>query len=240
MLYYYPSMTVTDMAALILSIGFLVRGVSRGFMHSLTGPFSIIVTTTLSVIYYQNTKDIIVSLGLGLIGPLLLNSFLKFLLKKWARATNTEIRPNFLSRLGGAFLTLIWGWVFIIFTLILLTVLPPWSETLTAIHNDVVKSNSYLMAEPWEKILFAASKHPVPTAAVDASSNDAKSLAQDPRFQKILQDPEIQKDIDAHDIVKLMSNPKMRDLVQQLMNDPATMKKVLAVYQSQVAPTKNP
>jgi len=227
-----PSMAVTDIATFILSIFFLVRGASRGFMNSLTVPFSIIVATIISIIYYRNTKDIIVSLGLGLIGPLLLNLLLKFLLKKWARATNTEIKPGFLSRLGGAILTLIWGWVFIILTLILLIVLPPWGETLTAIHNDVVRSTSGLIAKPLEEILFAASK----------LNNDAKSLAQDPRFRKILQDPEIQKEIDAHDIGKLMSNPKMMDLVQQIMNDPVTMKKVMALYRSQAQPqeTKNP
>ena len=151
-------MAVTDIATLILSIFFLIRGASRGFMRSLTGPFSIIVTTILSIIYYQTTGDLITSLLIGLIGPLFLNHLLKFLLKTWAKATNTEIKPSFFSRLGGSILTLIWGWVFIIFTLILLTVLPPWGETLTAVHNDVMQSASYLIAKPLGELLFAASK----------------------------------------------------------------------------------
>ena len=232
-------MTITDIATLILSIFFLNRGASRGFMRSLTGPFSIIVTTIISIIYYQTTEDLIISLLIGLIGPLLLNYFLNFLLKTWAKATNTEIKPGFFSCLGGSMLTLIWGWVFIIFTLILFTVLPPWGETLTAIHNDVGNSASYgYIAKPLENALFATSKQNAAAAASEASSNDAKSLAEDPRFQKILQDPDIQKEIDAHDIVKLMSNPKMMDLVQQIMNDPATMKKVFALYSSQSQPQK--
>ena len=197
-------------------------------MRSLTGPFSIIVTTIISIIYYQTTGDLIASLVLGLIGPLLLNYLLKFLLKTWAKATNTEIKPNFFSCLGGSILTLLWGWVFIIFALILFAVLPLWGETLTAVHNDVVQSASYLIAKPLEKIFFTAQKQ----------NNDAKSLAEDPRFQKILQDPDIQKEIDAHDIVKLMRNPKMMTLVQQIMNDPATMKKVFALYGSQAQPGK--
>jgi len=231
-------MALTDIAALILSILFLVRGASRGFMNSLTGPFSIIVTTILSILYYQTTKDLITSLLIGLIGPLFLNLLLKFLLKTWAKATNTETKPDFLSRLWGSVLTLIWGWVFIIFTLILLTVLPPWGETLTAIRNDVTKSASYLITKNLEKTLFANSKqnvlsfgdkdHEVETLG----SSDAKSLAEDPRFQKILQDPDIQKEIQAHDLVKLMGNPKMMDFVQQMMNDPATMQKVLNLYKT--------
>ena len=75
-----------------------------------------------------------------------------------------------------------------------------------------------------------------PQPQATASSNDAKSLAEDPRFQKVLQDPDIQKEIDAHDIVKLMSNPKMMDLIQQIMSDPATMKKIMALYSSQAQP----
>jgi uncharacterized membrane protein required for colicin V production len=249
-------MAVTDITTLILSIFFLVRGASRGFMNSLTGPFSIIVTTILSIMYYQATADLITSLLIGLIGPLFLNYLLKFLIKTWAKATNTEINPGFLSRLGGSILTLIWGWVFIIFTLILLTVLPLWGESLRAVHNDVMKSSSYLIAKHLEETLGgphighlvllpdtrrssqlpAASKQNVPAAAGEASSNNAESLAADPRFQKVLQDPEIQKEITDHDMVKLMSNPKMMALVQQIMSDPATMKKVMALYSSQTEP----
>ncbi len=235
-------MAATDFITLFLSILFLVRGASRGFMNSLIGPFSIIITTIISIIYYQTTKDMIASVSLGLIGPLLLIPLLKFLLKKWAKSTNREIKPDFLSCLAGSILTLIWGWVFIIFTLILLTVLPPWGEPLTAVHNDVANSFSYLIADPLEKVLFAPSKQNAAALVNEASNPDAKSLAQDPRFQKILQDPEIQKEIDAHDIVKLMGNPKMMDLVQQIMSDPATMKKVMALYRSQAQPqaTKSP
>ena len=224
---------MVDIITFILSILFLIRGASRGFMRSLLVPSSIIVATIISIIYYQGTGNLITSLILGLIGPLFLNLLFKSLLPsesaKLAIITDTKIKLSFFSRLGGSILTLIWGWVFIIFTLILFTVLPPWGETLTAIHNDVGNSASYgYIAKPLEEIFFAAPKQ----------NNDAKSLAEDPRFQKILQDPDIQKEIDAHDIVKLMKNPKMMDLVQQLMSDPATMKKVFALYGSQAQPEK--
>ena len=172
---------------------------------------------------------------IGLIGPLLLGLLLKFLFKIWVTATNIDIKqPRFLSRLGGAVLTFIWGWVFIIFTLILLTVLPPWGKTLTVLHDDVSNSVSYVYAaKPLEECFFAAPKQNTAAVTGETSGSDVKSLAEDPRFQKVLQDPDIQKEIDAHDIVKLMGNPKMMDLVQQIMNDPATMKKVFALYGSQ-------
>lgn len=103
---------------------------------------------------------------------------------------------------------------------------------MTGAHHDAVRSASYqLIAKPVKEAVFPDSQQ---NAAADLNSplakDDARSLALDPRFQKILQDPEIQKEIDAHDMAKLMSNPKMMNLVQQIMSDPDTMKKVLALY----------
>jgi uncharacterized membrane protein required for colicin V production len=226
-------MTVTDFITFFLSALFLLRGASRGFMKSLMVPLSIIVAMIISIIYYQITEDIIISSLIGLIGPLFINLLLKFLLKTWATATNTDIKPTFVSRLGGSILTLTWGWVFIIFTLILLAVLPPWGKPLTAIQNDVTKSASYCIAKPFGESIFSVSRKNIPATSNAALSAEAKLLAADPRFHMVLQDPDIQKEIEAHDLVKLMSNPKMIYLTQQIMSDPATMKKVMAIYSHQ-------
>jgi uncharacterized membrane protein len=237
-------MTVTDFATFVISVYFLGRGASRGFINSLLFPFSIIAATILSAVYFKITGDVIISLLIGLIGPFLLCIILKIIFKMWVQAVNIDIaQPGFISRLAGAALTLLWGWVFIIFALILLAVAPPWGETLTAAHNDAVKSASYqFIAKPLQEVLFTASKENI--AAVPGGSllrDDARSLSEDPRFQKVLQDPDIQKEIEAHDIAKLMSNPKMMDLVQQIMSDPGTMKKVMALYTSQASSgTGNP
>ncbi len=237
----YTIVPMTDIVTFLLSFYFLARGASRGLMNSLIGPFSIIVTTVLSIIYFQSTKDIIASLALGLIGPLFLGFFLKFLLKTWARATNREIKSGFLSRLAGAILNFAWGWIFIIFTLMLLAVLPPWGKALTAIHDDVRNSGTYIyIADPLGKVMFAAPQQNAATATIKDPNQDIKLLAQDPRFQKILQDPDIRKEIDAHDIGKLMSDPKMIDFVQQIMNDPATMKKIFAGSQATKTPSAPP
>jgi hypothetical protein len=199
-------------------------------MNSLLGPFSIIAASILSIIYYQITKEMMISLAIGLVGPLLFLLILKSILKIWTKATHTDIKPAFFSRLAGSILTLIWGWVFIVFTLILLSVLPPLGKPLAAMHNDVIKSMSYCrLAQPLKGIFFAAPKRQDTVVTSNALIFDSKSLAEDPRFQKILQDPEIQKEIDARDFVKLMSNPKMIALTQQIMSDPATMKKVMAL-----------
>jgi len=229
-------MTTTDDITLLLSIFFIFRGSSRGFIRSLLAPFSIIVATILSILYYQITKDMVLSLLIGLFGPMLLSFLLGMLLKSWAVATNTDIKPNFLSRLGGAFLTLVWGWVFIAFTLILLALLPPWGRGLTMLRNDVTRSISYSIVLPFKESIFPSPSKNVANITTATTVTNAKSLADDPRFQKVLQDPDIQNEIAAHDFARLMSNPKMMELTKEIMNDPATMKKVLAVYSSQKQP----
>jgi len=171
------------------------------------------------------------SLAIGTIGPLLLSFALKIVLNALV-PKEEKTKPEFLSRLSGALLTFAWGWVFIIFTILLLALIPPLGNKLTAIHKDITKSLSYAAAQPLEDILFSGSK-PVKSGTLPATSkNDAKSLAKDPRFQAIMQDPEIQKDVDSHDIGKLMRNPKVMELTKEIMNDPVMLKKVLDLYKS--------
>ena len=187
----------------------------------------------------------IISLLIGLLGPFILCILLKFILKLFLQAINCDIKqPGFISRITGGALTLVWGWVFIVLTLILLVVIPTSWGNWTAVHNDVIKSASYqIVAKPVKEVFF---NDPQQNAALPLNNptlkDDARTLAADPRFQIITQDPEIQKDIDAHDLAKLMSNPKMMHLVQQVMSDPETMKKVLAIYKSksQAQPAQNP
>lgn len=100
-------------------------------------------------------------------------------------------------------------------------------------RNDVTKSASYSLAKPMTDYFTDTSKQNIAKVTGAVLNPDAKSLALDPRFQKILQDPEIQQEIQSHDIAQLMRNPKMIELTQQIMSDPAAMKKVLALYSSQ-------
>jgi uncharacterized membrane protein required for colicin V production len=234
-------MTLTDLITSLLSIYLIALGASRGFLRSLLGPVSLVVGTVVSIVYYNCTKQLIVSLIIGLAGPFILLLILKFLLRTWVSVTKSTDKPDFLSRTGGLVLTLFWGWVFVVFTLILLAAFPPLNEPLKFIHHDVTSSVSYSVAKPLEDIFFQSPQKipaagPVRAHAAGSAANpsgEAKSLADDPRFQKVLQDPEVQKEIREHDYVKLMQNPKMLALTQQIMNDPAAMKKVLSVYKTQ-------
>jgi uncharacterized membrane protein required for colicin V production len=230
---------MTDLILIIVSVLFLARGALRGFMSSLIGPFSIIAAGIASFLYYKSTQNVTISLSIGLIGPLVLGWCLKVLFKKPPLSILKVQEVSLLSRVGGALLTLMWGWVFIFFTLVLLAVLPDFSPAMTTVRDDVTQSITYTMiVVPLEKSFFGTQMHQphVTVANMGASSNEAQALAQDPRFQQVLQDPQVQQAIQNHDYSKLMSNPKMLALVQQLMSDPANLQKVLGLYKNQSQP----
>lgn len=231
-------MTVTDYVTFLLSVYLLYRGSALGFLNSLIGPFSIIVATFVSLIYYKNTGNIFICLFIGLIIPLLLVVSIKFLIKLWAKASNTEVKPNLPSRIAGAFVSLAWGWIFIIITLLMVPLLPPWGNALEIARDDVAGSAFYsYIAKPLEEKYFIPAKTTVDSPPKSSASDDARSLSQDPRFQKVIQDPDIQSEIKAHDFGKLISNPKIMALTQQIMNDPQALKKIFALYKAQTQQT---
>ena len=255
---------MTDLITFAFSMFLWIRGFSRGFMNTLINPFSIIVTSSLSAIYYQDhPKDWVISLSIGIIGPFILTFVIKSLLRTIAKATDTDIKPGLISRLAGSIISIAWGWVFVVFILIPIALLPPlWGKMWIAVHDDVIKSMSYnSVAKPLEKDIFTmlaagdpflskkvsslfdnASKNNAPTTtATDTPVNsDTRSLAEDPRFQEVMQDPEVKKDIDTHDFVKLMSNPKVMALTEKIMTDPATLHKVMELYSNQAKPQAIP
>jgi len=246
-------MSHTDFITFALSMFFLIRGASRGFILTALVPVSIILSTLISILYYMITEDEVIGCLIALIFPVLFYYLFKHLIKKLIEATNRQIRPSVWSRLGGSIFNLTWGWIFISFALILLSVLPPWGNKMTAFRNDVRESASfYCVAQPIAKNIFNAVTAKDPTLrkevtpyifpsspskdsaiALDATNPDVKSLTEDPRFKVLLEDPEIQKEIEAHDFVTLMSNPKIINLTQQIIRDPATLRKVMALYTNQ-------
>src|SRR5262249_40419174 len=98
-------------------------------------------------------------------------------------------------------------------------------------HN-VLSSRCYTIARPFQDLCFPPSLKEAASATSANPKADAQSLADDPRFQRVLQDPEIQQELRAKDFVKLMSNPKMMELTRELISDPAALKKVMGIYNS--------
>ncbi len=230
-------MNTTDLIVLGCAALLIWRGASRGFVRSILGPICLILATLLATYYFNSTKNIVISLLIGLFGPMALHFFLSNYLKLWHGMTNPEWKPNPLSRLSGALLTLIWGLVFIGMTLVLLTLIPPFADGIKQISQNVRSSISYSLIKP-----FIQATPPAKTSATtsqSANNNDIAQIANDPRFQEVINDPEIQRAIENNDFAKLMSNPKIMSLTQSLMQDPEMIKKLMTMHsQLQQNPSK--
>lgn len=224
--------TITDIITLSASALLIWRGFSRGFLRSLLGPLALLIATLMSITYYQVTQNTLVSLLIGLIGPIVLQILFNLSLRSWTAFTNPDAKLTPVSRAIGAVLTFLWGWVFIVMTLLLLDMVPPLVGAIEVMHKDMRRSLSYAVIRPLRhSIIPEAKQHPInATRALPADNADVQALAQDPRFQNLMNDPEIQKAIEAKDFAKLLSNPKMMELTQQLMSDPEMMKKMLTAY----------
>ncbi|MBI3602379.1 MAG: CvpA family protein [Candidatus Omnitrophica bacterium] len=209
-------MNWTDIIVLICS-GFLIwRGASRGFLGSMLGPLALIIATVVSVVYYILTKGILISLLIGLLGPFILAWIFRWLLRSWKQMTNPEGKLSPASRIGGALLTLAWGLIMIIITLLLLALIPSINGPLQAMYKDIHQSKIYHLIKPWD---MAGLDKPSP-------QDDLRALAKDKRVQDIIHDPQITQAIRQKDFTALMSNPKIMALTQ----DPQMIKKIVMVY----------
>ena len=51
--------------------------------------------------------------------------------------------------------------------------------------------------------------------------------------QELLRDPEIKREVEAHDVTALLSNPKITNLSMKMISDPEMFGKIMAVYRNQ-------
>ena len=111
-------MAMTDIIVLSCSLLLIARGASRGFLRSLLGPVALLIATVASIIYYQVTKNALISLLIGLIGPIVVQMAFNLVLRSFGGLAKSEAKLTPPSRMVGAALTLIWGWIFIILLLL--------------------------------------------------------------------------------------------------------------------------
>lgn len=209
-------MSVTDAVIIFCSIFLLWKGAIQGFLASLLGPAALIFSTIVSLVYFCLTKNFVVSLCIGLLGPFLLAWVFRFFLYSWTKIVNPNGILSLTSRIGGALLTWSWGMIMAGLTVLLLSMAPPINKPLRLMLEDIHMSLAYQLVKPLD--LFATDNALGPV--------DLKSLYQDKRIQDIVNDPQITEAILHHDYSTVMSNPKMVALTQ----DPAMIKKIMAVY----------
>lgn len=206
-------MTVTDISLVLIEALALLRGASRGFVRSVIGPCALIIATGVAFLYYRATKDIAVSLAIGLLGPIALSLILKMILG--SVNASGRVKSGFFSRLAGAVITAVWVAVLALPVIFVLAFLPPIHPSITALRKDIHRSFSYTLVTPF-----------IPAEPGAGHADAVKDLQDDQRMQALLKDPGVIRALQRRDYVALMSNPKVMESAQ----DPQFIQKLLSAY----------
>ncbi len=213
---------------------FLWRGMSRGFLGSLIGPVAFLAASIAAVVYYNATKNVPVSLAIGVLGPFLLQYLLGILLHLLSSKPGGESRPSLISSMLGGLVNSVWGMCFILPIIITLALIAPMVPALATVERDVQDSRTYGLIKPWlnkflplpAKVDKSASPAGGPSASPGAPPAAVQALAEDARMQDLFNDPDVVKAIEEKNFAALMGNPKILAMAQ----DPDMVKKILAAY----------
>ncbi|MBF0490747.1 MAG: CvpA family protein [Candidatus Omnitrophica bacterium] len=221
-------MTITDTIALICCLFLVFKGASQGFLASLLGPLALILGSLVSYVYYLMTNNMIVSLCIGLFGPMVLAWTFRFILRSWNRTNNPDSQLSLISRLAGALLSMSWGMTILVITILLLTFVPPINKPLEQVSKDIHNSEIYGLIKPFDHTNKPSNNSkPVSEETRKAmAQKKMQELSKDERIQALIHDPVIAEAIKNKDYTALISNPK----VTALMQDPELLKKMLSLY----------
>ena len=236
------SFNVTDIIVLLAILYFAFSGWTKGFLRSLNGPISLIICVGLGVMYFHKTQNIMLCLGITIIGPLVMNILLGLLLDVLQKADNKLNVVSFISRLGGMTLSLGWSGSMLLLSVLLVSIMPAKLFGMESVKENVLRSTTYsvivkMIPAPWSPGGASGSSHAGRADGVGASgaeglegleeSPEFQALMADPRIRDIFRDEETLDQIKNQDIAKLLANEKILGILQ----DPELLKKFFSMYQ---------
>ena len=230
-------LTITDYIIGIVVVLSTCSGWRRGFLRSILGPFSLVVCSIFSFVYFQKTHNLFLSLFIGIAGPLLLNILLALLLGVWKKTAPDDNPLNLSSRILGALFNLSWNAGILILLLVWILLIPGNIFGLTKIQNDVRRSLVFSVLNQFAPNHFAPVDHfqntwrvlnaPAERKIIE-SSPEYQALSQDEKIQSILADQDLITQIRRGEMAKVLSNPK----IQEILQDPELIKKIFALESS--------
>jgi hypothetical protein len=212
----------TDILVLITLIFFMHRGASQGFLYSLLGPLSLLVAAAASAYYYNSTKQVIPALCIGIFLPFVLHGLWVLGLRTSGILSGEKQHPTATSSMLGAAVSGIWAMIFLLPVIFIIGITPP-VPGLGRVKKDVTISQTFVTIQPLLGKWLQGQTPPSPTGP---APEPALALADDPRMQSVMQDPEIIKAVQEKNYSALLANPKMMEMAR----DPEFMKKVLSAY----------
>lgn len=206
--------TTIDWIMISLISLFLISGFIKGFLSTIVGPFSLLVSLILCWLFFTLTKNIALTIVVGFLIPIIIGILICLLIKIFTSDNNNEI--SLISRLAGSLFNFIWGGSLLIGLLILLSVI---SWPTKNIQEIVKQSFSYQFM----------SKNPL----FNSLLHQTQSETSEETLQKLLNNPDIIQALKKNDLSTLLSHPA----IQQIQTDP---QKVLNALQSKIESTHHP
>ena len=154
--------------------------------------------------------------------------------------------PQELGRLAGGFLNTFWSGSIFVLTIVSVTMIPFSLPYLQEIRDDIMKSHTYKLAEPYlpkelpkngadiQKAM-AALKDPAQAQTLQ-KSDEYKNLYNDPKIKNLLADKDLSKMIENKNFIQLLSNPK----IQEIFQDKKLIHKILQFNQKLIQSSQNP
>ena len=132
-------MQVTDIIVITFLLIQSAVGAWRGFLHTLAGPASLIISLAVSWLFYMNTRNLPVTLGMNVVLPLILSTTIHNTLNA-RHDDNMDPRLLLLSRMAGQIINTLWGALIAVACVVILSVLPLERYELSRAQNDVRQS----------------------------------------------------------------------------------------------------
>ena len=136
-------LAITDLIFLITLLFFFASGWRKGFWRTILGPIALGLAAMLSMYYYNQTKNVIWALLIGILGPFVIKFIFAVFLRLWNFSEPKERKINPLGSFLGGCLQVAWCWTIITLILFLIAVIPGEFAWLKSIKQDINASKSY-------------------------------------------------------------------------------------------------
>lgn len=226
--------TKTDYIVLAIFIFSIWQGWARGLLRTIIGPGSLVAATLVSFFYYGKTKDIVMSLLIGLIGPFLLQFIFSFVMKFASKVTPEEKSVSTVSRTLGAAFNLLWNSIFVLIFLSLILLIPatiwknnPIQKDITdSFTHSLIKQHLPMIAEKTDHVqnTFIALQDPARQEKLE-SNPEFQEIKNNAKVKEILADQTLIEQIQNREISKVLSNPK----IQELLKDKTLVQNMLSL-----------
>ncbi len=218
-----------DVIALLIVICFTFFGMRKGFWHYLLELLTLAFSSWISWLYYQENQRIISSF------MVFAWVFLGLNLVRWLLLRKRKPSYSLPSLFGGSILGFIQGTLIAAMVILPLGFIPTSSLLGVNMAGRLQSSRAYQMLNR----LFPVQKLPVIRnisclTQVSRSQESRDRLAEDPQvqellkhksFQAILSDPNAVKQLESHNLLQMLKNPKIIELI----NDGEFLEKMLKI-----------